>query len=374
MYSNIFYFRKICGIGGTEQFLYEIAKKYNKYDITIFFDDGDVSQIRRLRKFVRCRKRKKGERIKCINAFFNFNIDMIDEVDAEKYYFVSHAIYQELGYKPPIDNPKLTDYIAVSEYSKSKLEEFGEKIDKKIEAKRVYNPLTLEPKEKVIRLISASRLDDRTKGGERTKALIRKMDEYASKHNRNYLWLIFTNKYRAESPNVCVMQPRVDVRPYIADSDYMVQLSNDVETYCYSLNEALGYGVPIVTTPMTVLKELPVTDEMCIKLDWDMENINEVVEQIFERKRKKFEYKIPMDGWDEVLSHNPSTYDQDEKIRVRATGYYQLKKITDKELGIVPKEGDEWEVDLDRWDELTDFENRTKHRLVERVDGQKRDR
>ena len=37
MYNNVFYFKKINKIGGTEQFLYEIAKKYNKYDITIIY-------------------------------------------------------------------------------------------------------------------------------------------------------------------------------------------------------------------------------------------------------------------------------------------------------------------------------------------------
>lgn len=372
MYSNIFYFRRICQIGGTEQFLYEIAKKYNGYDITIFYDEADPVQIKRLRKLVRCKKRRKGEKIQCERAFFNFNIDMIDDVEAKRYYFVSHAIYQELGYKPPIDHQKITDYIGVSEYSKDKLEEYGKIINKDIKPIRVYNPLTLEPKEKVIHLVSATRLDDRTKGGDRIKKMIKAMDEYAIKNDRHYLWLIFTNKYVADSPNVCVMRPRADVRPFIADSDYMVQLSNDMETYCYSLNEALGYGVPIVTTPLSVLDEFPITDDMCIKVNWDMSNVDDVVRKIFTRKRKRFVYDIPVDGWDDVLVHNPSSYDKDEKIRVRATDWYELKKITDKELGFIPKKGYEWEIGLDRWEDIEEWEHRTNHKLVERIDEPKR--
>ena len=48
--DNIFYFKKINRIGGTEQFLYEIAKKYHELDITVFYDEADIYQLKRLRK------------------------------------------------------------------------------------------------------------------------------------------------------------------------------------------------------------------------------------------------------------------------------------------------------------------------------------
>ena len=100
--ANIFYFRKISAIGGTEQFLYEIAKKYKDYDITIYYDEADINQLKRLKKLVRCRKHIKGEKVKCEKAFLNFNLDMIDDIEAKDYYFVSHANWEEIGYKPPI--------------------------------------------------------------------------------------------------------------------------------------------------------------------------------------------------------------------------------------------------------------------------------
>ena len=140
--NNIFYFRKISKIGGTEQFLYEIAKKYYKYDITIFYDEADMFQLERLRKLVRCKKRKKGELVKCKKAFFNFNTDMIDDIEAEEYYFISHANYEELdrvhgGYKPPINNPKITNYIGVSQFATDKLDEYAEYIKSPIRTKDV---------------------------------------------------------------------------------------------------------------------------------------------------------------------------------------------------------------------------------------------
>lgn len=328
--NNIFYFKKICGIGGTEQFLYEIAKKYNDLDITIYFDEADEFQLKRLRQFVRCKKRVVGQKVKCKKAFFNFNIDMIDDVEAEEYIFVSHAIYQELGYQPPIQHPKLTGFIGVSQYSADKLEEFAQILGlKNVKAEVCYNPLKLEPKEKVIRLVTASRLEDRTKGADRIFKLIDALDRYCAKTGRHYIFEIFSDsKVEIDSPNVVKMKPRVDVRPYIADADYLVQLSNNMETYCYSLNEALGYGVPIITTPLTVLNELPITDNEKIIVDWDLSNIDEAVEQIFTKKVKPFKYTPPADSWGDFLCKGKSEYKQYLKkpVKIQAiTKYYDME-------------------------------------------------
>lgn len=363
-YANIFYFKRICKIGGTEQFLYEIAKKYKDYDITVFYDDADINQLRRLRKLVRCKKHIKGEIVKCNKAFFNFNLDMIDDVDAEEYYFVSHANYEELhkvhgGYIPPIKNEKLTHYIGVSQFATDKLDEYAKSIGSKIKTQKCYNPLTLEPKQKVVRLASACRLDDKVKGGERTLKLIKALDKYCEENNRNYIWTIFTNptKVQVDSPNVILMKPRLDVRPYLADSDYVLQLSNDMETYCYTINEALGYGVPIVTTPLTILNELPITENEHIVLDWNCENVDEVARQIFEKEVKPFSYTAPEDSWSNILENARSTYEEEKNMKyiVEATDLYKRLNTYDVELSkqknvkqYIPKQGERWEVNLER--------------------------
>lgn len=352
MYSNIFYFKKICKIGGTEQFLYEIAKKYKDYDITVFFDEADQQQLKRLRQYVRCLKRKPGEIVKCKKAFFNFNIDMINDIEAEEYIFVSHANYEEIGYKPPIENPKLTGFIGVSQFSANKLDEYGKKLGLNIKTRKCYNPLTLESVKKVPIIVSACRLDDKVKGGERTKKLIEALDKYCEKHDRQYLWLIFTNKTNIalNSPNAVYMKPRVDVRPYIAMADWVAQLSNDMETYCYTTNEANGYGVPIITTPLSVYKEMPATDNERIVLDWNCENVDEIARLIFEKKVDPFEYTPPKDEWDKILVNNKSTYEEDKKMKVRveALDTYEKYNVTDNELKRIPKAGEQFEVTQER--------------------------
>lgn len=323
IYSNIFYFRVINKIGGTETFLYEIAKKYYKYDITIFYSQADEKQLERLKKYVRCKKYIKGEKVTCKRAFFNFNTEMVDDViSTENYYaFISHANYQELGYAPPIKNEKLNHFIGVSEFSKEMLNNYGEMLGRKLNSIRCYNPLTLEPKEKVIQLITACRLEDRVKGGTRLKELVNELDNYSIKNNRHYILYVFSNQltYRFESNNVVIMKPRTDIRPYIQMCDYLLQLSNDMETYCYSINEALGYGVPIVTTPLTILNELPITDNEHIVLDYDLGNIKQVVKDIFEKEVKPFTYNIPKDTWDKLLVKNKSTYQKELKELVEVT-------------------------------------------------------
>ena len=295
---------------------------------------------------------------------------MINDVEAEEYYFVSHANYEELhrvhgGYIPPIDNPKLTHYIGVSQFSTDKLEEYAKKIRKDIKVIKCYNPLTLEPKQKLIHLVSACRLDDKVKGGERTLKLIEALDRYCEKNNRNYIWTIFTNptKIQVNSPNVILMKPRLDVRQYIANADYVLQLSNDMETYCYTINESLGYGVPIITTPLSILKELPITDNEHIVLDWDCNNVDEVARQIFEKEVKPFEYTPPKDEWDKLLAEGKSTYKEEKNMKflVKATDKYERTNTSDNGLSVVkgeryvPKENEQWEVDYERKEKLVEL-------------------
>lgn len=368
LYSNIFYFRKISKIGGTEQFLYEIAKKYNEIDITIFYDEADEFQLRRLRQYIRCKKRIPGEIVKCRRVFFNFNLDMIDDVESiENYYaFVGHANYEELGYRPEVDHPKLTHFIGVSQFSTEKLDEWCKRLGVKTDAEKCYNPLTLEPKEKVMLFVAAARLDDIVKGGRRIEKLIEVMDRYCQRTGKHYLFLIFSNpgiQATINSPNVCIMKPRIDIRPYIAMADYIIHLPNDMETYCYTDNEALGYGVPIVTTPLSILKELPIDDNMKIVCNYDMSNVEEVVEQIFNKEVKPFKYKIPEDNWINLLANVKSNYGEEKKMKylVQATDKYERTNNWDKELtqvkGVkyIPKKGEQWEVDYARKEHLVEL-------------------
>lgn len=346
IYSNLFYFREILKIGGTEQFLYEIAKKYHKYDVAILYDNAELNQLVRLKKLVKCIKRDPNETYYAKKAFYNFNLEALDQIEADEHIFICHAIYQEIPLAPPLTYPKLTGYIGVSDYACRELKKYAEAQGRKIKPIRVYNPLTLEKPDKVVRIISACRLDDKVKGGGRTLKLIEALDNYCEKTGKHYIWHIFTNKpeLKIQSPNVVLMQPRVDIRPYIADADYLAQLSNDMESYCYSINEALEYGTRIIRTPLSVAKELKIPKSAEIVCDWDMSNVDKVVESIFESK-EAFKYQPPKDGWDEMLVQDKSSY-RPERITVKVRPictYYDMELDKKMETWFEP-----FEVSLER--------------------------
>lgn len=327
--ANLFYFRWILKIGGTEQFLYEIAKKYHKKDITILYDKADRSQLARLKKIVRCIQREPGETYKAKRAFYNFNLEAIDQIEADEHIFITHAIYQNIALIPPVNHPKLTRWIGVSKYACREIEKYAKSLGKDIKAELCYNPLTLEKPKPILKIISAGRLDDIVKGGARTTKLIEAVEEYAKDNGKKYIWFIFSNpdtKIKTNNPNLVYMEPRTDVRDYIANSDWLVQLSDDMESFGYSINEALGYGVGVVHTPLSVIPELKVPKGATLKCDYDMENVKEVAKKMFE-PRETFSYKPPKDSWANFLVNEPSHYTPpvpDTRVEC-VTTYYDLE-------------------------------------------------
>lgn len=309
-YANLFYFRFINHIGGTEQFLYEIAKKYHDRDIVIMYDEIDPDQLMRLRQLVRCVRREVGKRYRVKRAFYSYTTEILPQIEADEHIFVCHAIYQKIMMEPPIAHPEITRWICVSKYAADSFKTYADKMGKKVKPEICYNPLSIEKPQKILKIISAGRLEDVVKGGQRTEKLIRAVEKYAARTNRKYLWMIFSNpntRLNISTPNVVFMEPRIDVRDFIADADWLVQLSDDMESYGYSINEALAYGTGVVCTPLSVLEELKVPKNAYLECDYDMKNADKVAKKMFEPS-PSFKYKPPIDCWDKLLDNEPSHY------------------------------------------------------------------
>ena len=291
--TNIFYFRHINAIGGIETFFYELAKKYRDYDITIFYNTGDARQIRRLRKFVRVIQYT-GQHIKCTKAFFNFNLDIIDNVEADEYIQIIHGDYKAMGIKPPTSS-KITRYLAVSKIAKKSFEEIMGK-----PAELCYNPFTPDQPSKTLLLVSATRLS-REKGRKRMEKLAQILDDAGV----NFLWLVFGDVDEPfKNSKIVILKPRLDIRNFIKKADYLVQLS-DNEGYCYSVVEALSLGTPVIVSDCPVFKEIGVKKSTGFILDMELEDVP--VEKIA-AGLPAFSYTPKKDAYDKILDHTDSTY------------------------------------------------------------------
>lgn len=358
-YSNIYYFNNICAIGGTETFLYQLAKKYKDLDLTIIYRDADITQLNRLKQYVRCIKFT-GQKLKCKKIFFNYHFDIIDNVDAEEYILVVHADYAALkktmpNLKPPIHN-KITKYIGVSKNACKMFTQFTGK-----PCELCYNPFTYEKPKKQLKLVSATRLS-REKGKNRIIALANLLD----KAKIDYVWTIYTTDKKAiENPHIIYKDPVLDIEKYIADADYLVQLS-DNEGFCYSVVEALCSGVPVIVTPCPVFEEFGLKDGInSYIVPFDMKNIDV---KKFLKVPKNFTFTPPKDSWKTFLDNTPSTYEKEKKAIYLVEAlpiYHEGKPITDSQLGRVPKVGERWEVNKERLDIL--LGNNPRHQVFVKV-------
>ena len=314
MLKNVFYWPNINCIGGVETFLYEMAKKYGKdYDLTLYYKVGDKAQIDRYRKLMRV-KQYHGEKIKCEKVFFGWGTDIIDNIEAKEYYQTLHADYKAQNLQPCRD-PRITAYLGVSQAVCDVFTEtFG------LPAELCYNPLTIEKPKKMLRLVSATRLTWE-KGANRIAQLADALDAKGIP----YTWEIFTNSSSAaiktNSKNLVFRDVRLDIRNYIADSDYLVQLS-DTEAYSYSIIEALALGTPVIVTPWPCLKDLGVIDRQnAFVLPFDMSEIP--VDAIY-KGLKKFKYEIRQDRYNEYFAPGKGNYEKEklEPVKVKCTHIY----------------------------------------------------
>ena len=350
--KNVFYVSNFNVIGGVETFIYELAKKYNEYDITVVYNTGSVNQIRRVKKYVRVVKFNQGDIIKCDRAFFNYETDIIDFVEANEYIQIIHALFKTQGLTPRI-HPKITRYVSVSERAGKEWEELTG-----FKCTVVRNPLTLDEDDKsnVLYLISATRLTAE-KGRDRMIRLAEELDKAGIK----YLWLIFTNDTNAiNNPNVIYVKPRLDVRPYIASvrgKGFGVQLS-DSEGDCFFTRECEAFGVPLIVTPIPSFKEQGLVEgKNCYYVPFDMVDVD--VKRFI--NIPTYEPYIGNDKWLDMLYKAKSTYKEEleMKYKVEALPTYEEYNVTDVELAkakkvseYVPKAGEKFVVTKERLDVL----------------------
>lgn len=244
-----------------------------------------------------------------------------------------------MGIKPNL-HQKINKYIGVSKVVCDGFKEITG-----VEAELIYNPIEVEKPKKVLNLISATRLTP-DKGKNRMIKLAQLLDNAEIP----YIWTIFTNDTKViDNPNIVYMKPRLDISNYIANADYLVQLSN-AEGYCYSIVESLSLRTPVIVTDMPVVHEIGVNKDNGFILNFELSNVD--VEQIY-NKQFNFTYIPKNDNWKKILIKKENNYMAEKMYKVEALDTYQNTGKKDGQLGRIPKLGEQWEVDEERLKTLT---------------------
>lgn len=313
---NVFYFKEINSIGGVESFFYYLSKLYK--NMVVYYKDGNPEQVKRLAHNIEVHKFN-NKKIACDRFFCSYGFDIKDYVEAKEYYHIIHCDYKHTRFSP-IVYPGFK-YIGVSKLVCDSFKELTG-----IEAELIYNPIAIdkpkvEKKTDKIHLISATRLSPE-KGGNR----IIKLAEMLDRAGVDYDWKVYSNRHlKKASPNIEKMDTKLDLTKEVAESTYLVQLSNH-EAFGLSVAEALTLGTPVIVTDIPAFREIGCKHgKNAIICDLDMKNVD--IDMI-KNGLPPFKYKPPKSNWDKYLD-NETDYNPKELIWVRTK-----RKLWDVETDI----------------------------------------
>ena len=321
--KNVIYFPGLNCVGGVETYCYEMGLKYGKdYDITVMYRSGDADMIRHIGEVCRVIQYHTGDKIICDVFIFGYGWekDLFDNLEAKEIIQTFHADYI-CRHLNPCNNGRITHRFGVADNT---TEGIRKHYDWAKDIQTVYNPYTVKKPRKVLNLISATRLTAE-KGLERMKTFASALD----KAGIPFHWDIYTDVPREPfNKSVAVMPHRLDILDFIANADYLVQLS-DTEGYSYSIVEALSVGTPVICTAFPVAEEQGIVNGVTgFILPFDMKEIP--IEAIC-KGVKKFKVAPRASTYDKVLSKGTTDIDEwlekDVTVQVRKAYFdVQLNK------------------------------------------------
>lgn len=303
--KNVFYYPNINRIGGVETYLYEMGLKYGKdYDLTLLTNNGDMQMLRRIAQNMRVITVRPDDEIECDVFMFGFSHEILQNVKAKEYYQFFHGDFVALNY--PVHNLNVTKRFGVSANTARTI---SEKYPFAAGMEVMYNPYTPKKPRKILRLVSATRLTSE-KGFSRMVKLAEALDEA----DIPFIWHVFTDTaINMPHPNMIKLPARYDVLDFVADADYLVQLSNS-EGYSYSIMEALTVGTPVICTAFGVAEEQGVVNgKTGFILPLDMSDIP--VDAIYKGLRK-FKFTPPESHYEDLFVTGESEYAETHKGKV----------------------------------------------------------
>lgn len=348
--KNVIWLSNIGAIGGVESVIYNVIRKYKDRDITIWYKQGDIQQLKRMSNYANLLKFSENQHIECDRLIINYDYPSIKgHFKANKVIYLVHANYEYL-INNKIDNIKPInddgiDYYAVSQYAANSYYKISG-----VMPKICYNPVLIDDDRKALLIVSATRLyKDKGKLVERMETLANRLDE----RNVPFVWLVFTStSVKVNNKSVINVPSRLDILPFLRKADFVAQLS-DTEAFCMTALESATMGTPLLITEIPSFKEMKLNSENAIYFNFDMSNIDDCIDQMI-HKKYDFTYKPNDDLWGDLLVEGQRKEELKPLmlIKVKATKLSQDRGIHISELGRIAKPNEIFEVEEERLNKL----------------------
>ncbi len=299
-------------VGGIETAVYELAKLLDKkkYFVTIaFYSYESEESMQRYGKVANLVQLNE-ETLECDVCLIASNHLQPVEIKAKKWLQWIHSDYEKYNNLQLVENPDVSQYVAVSKYiAKISKKMFG------IDCKVIYN--LLDPGfgkgvEKPLRLVSNTRLSPEKGFNPKTDRML-KFARLLKKSGRNFTWTICgdNSHMREEEKNIIERFKEVeevhfvgykkDVLPSLVGADYFVLLS-DWEGCPYGVLESLQCGVPCIVSDWGGVEELIQDGVNGYVLRKDLEDVD--VDKIFNNIPRGFDTKpkSTIEEWYKLIS------------------------------------------------------------------------
>lgn len=290
MRKVIIYNKELIFINGIFTWLLNFCQSFQKeYDITILSTKWTNRLRAQLDEMVKTDIYKSDTTYECNTFIHSFTIDEIKtNIKYETAYILLHCNYGEMNINYNF-NPN-ANYIAVSKVA-------AEGFTKKYNIPCDYTDglfMRNQKRNRILRLISCTRML-KHKGAERMYELEKQLQA----HNIKYRWENYSDvdcnsmTMIQQHPESKIIQckalyNRDDLLDYIADADYLVQLS-DNEGLCCAVHEALLVGTPVIVTDIPVFSFVR-NGVYGYRLPLDMQKTDTIIREIMMRIPKGFAF------------------------------------------------------------------------------------
>ena len=289
-YQIILYIGYLCVIGGIETFIYHFTELYD--NVALVVNSIHVEQRKKLSEHCTVIDYNPKSIYFCDTLILLRILDKMPEnIRSNQTVRMCHGCRTNPNWHIPQDS----DFIVnVSEASK-------ESFDR--EAKNalvIHNPITKTDRKSLI-LVSATRIPAPDKGNheKRMKILAERLNEAEIP----FIWFNFSDGRINDAPRGLINVGAVmDIQPYLANADYLVQLS-DSEAWSYSILEALTNETAVLVCPFPSAFEMGIEDGIngyIIPFDMGFD-----VRKLLEIPKFKYKYdnKVIKREWDKIINH-----------------------------------------------------------------------